>query len=73
MASHAARRSAGKLGHRDERRDTLVKCDPWHTTDYNPPIIFARAHWKSGISQYTPDLISVVRLFRAVRTLKRKM
>ena len=52
MASHAASRSAGKLGDRDERRDTLVECDPWHTTDYNLPIISARAHWRIHITWY---------------------
>ena len=37
MAQHAARRSAGKLGGREERRETFVEldpCPPWHTTEY---------------------------------------
>ena len=33
MAPHAARRSVGKLGGGEEREETLVAYDPWHTAD----------------------------------------
>ena len=43
MAPHAARRPAGKLGGRDERRDTLIKYNTWHTAEYATP--FKASDW----------------------------